>query len=213
MQIDYPVSLPNIYAPHNAQCALYAFAAGYTIGVEPERIVRGLQNFRTSGDRQNVFKTQDGVVVYADCYNAVGRSMLSAIEAANGIAVEGKRIAVLGDVAEAGSISLEMHRGIVRRVNDSDFSHLFTIGDEFRKALAEEPAREGLTIAQAKDLKELSYMVKGVVQKGDLVLFKASHSSNLGQCIKMVWPKDFGERIADTTNDEYNSWLQSVIRY
>ena len=213
MQTDYTVSLPNIYAPHNAQCALYAFAAGYTIGVEPERIVRGLQNYKTSGDRQNVFRTQDGVVVYADCYNAVGRSMLSAIDAANGIAVEGKRIAVLGDVAEAGSISLEMHREIVKQVNESDFSHLLTIGDEFRKALAEEPVREGLIIAQAKDLTELSHMIKSVVQKGDLVLFKASHSSNLSHCIKMVWPKEFGERIADTTNDEYNSWLKSVIKY
>lgn len=211
--IDYAVKLPDIYAPHNAQCALYAFAAGYTIGVEPEDIIRGLLNFRTSGDRQNVFHTHDGVVVYADCFNAVGRSMISAIDAANGIHIEGKRIAVLGDVAEAGTISLKMHKDIVKHINDTNYSHLFTIGEEFKKALSEEPTREDLIVAQANDLEELSKMLKEVVSKGDLVLFKASHASSLSQCIKLIWPRDYQERIVDTTNGEYNNWLNSVIKY
>ena len=209
---EYTIALPEIYAPHNALCALYAFAAGYSVGIEPKSIIRGLHNYKTSGDRQNVFITRDGVVVYADCYNAVGRSMVSAIDAANGIDITGKRIAVLGDVAEAGAISLNMHKGIIRHVCETSFTHLFTIGEEFKKALAEEPTREGLIVMQAKDLEELSNMIKGVAQKGDLILFKASHASNLSQCIKLVWPNEYEERIAGATNDEYNDWLYSVIK-
>ena len=210
---DHNVHLNGIYAPHNAQCALYAFAAGYHVGIEPSDIIRGLQNYKTSGDRQNVFKTQDGVVVYADCYNAVGRSMKSAIDAACGINVSGKRIAVLGDVAEAGSSSLEMHKSIIDCVNDSAFDCLLTIGNELDKALIEVKTRKGLTVLSSHSLNELSEIVRRVVQPGDLILFKASHASNLSECIKMVWPKEYQERIATVRKKENNEWFYNVIKY
>ena len=210
---DHNVHLNGIYAPHNAQCALYAFAAGYHVGIEPSDIIRGLQNYKTSGDRQNVFKTQDGVVIYADCYNAVGRSMKSAIDAACGISVTGKRIAVLGDVAEAGAASSETHKSIIHYVNDSSFSYLLTIGDALYKALIEVKTREGLTVLSAQSLKDLSEMVRRIVQPGDLVLFKASHASNLRECIKMIWPKEYQERIATVNQKEDNEWFYNVMKY
>ena len=210
---DHNVRLNGIYAPHNAQCALYAFAAGCHVGIDPSYIIRGLQNYRTSGVRQNVFKTQDGVLVYADCYNAVGRSMRSAIDAACGISVSGKRIAVLGDVAEAGATSLETHKSIIHYINDSSFNYLLTIGDALDKALIEVETREGLTVLSARSLKELSEIVRRVVLPGDLVLFKASHASNLSECIKMIWPKEYRERIATVSQKENNEWFYNIIKY
>lgn len=210
---DHFVRLHGIYAPHNAQCALYAFAAGYHVGIEPTCIIRGLQNYRTSGDRQNVFKTQDGVVIYADCYNAVGRSMKSAIEAACGISISGKRIAVLGDVAESGSTSFETHKGIIQCVNDSAFNCLFTIGSELDKALTAVPPRKDLVVKSAKSIKELSEFIREIIHPGDMVLFKASHAMNLRECIKMVWPEEYQERIATATQQKFNEWFYNVIRF
>ena len=69
-----------MYALHNVLCALYAFAAGRSENIAPKDIVLGLSRFKPTGVRQNVSKTNDGILVYADCYNAVGRSMKSAIE-------------------------------------------------------------------------------------------------------------------------------------
>lgn len=210
---DYSVFLKNIYAQHNAQCALYAFAAGYQVGIEPRLIIRGLQNYKTSGDRQNVFKTNDGVVVYADCYNAVGRSMKSAIVASDGIIISGKRIAVLGDVAEAGATSHETHKSIIQYVNNSAFDYLFTLGSELDKALTASPPRSGLFVRSAKSINELSGLIRETVQPGDLVLFKASHASNLSECIKMVWPKEYQEKIASVSHQEYDEWFYKVIKY
>jgi UDP-N-acetylmuramoyl-tripeptide--D-alanyl-D-alanine ligase len=210
---DHFVRLHNIYAPHNAQCALYAFAAGYHVGIEPSYIIRGLQNYRTSGDRQNVFKTQDGVLVYADCYNAVGRSMKSAIDTASGISVSGKRIAVLGDVAEAGATSIETHKSIIHYVNDSSFDYLLVIGEALDKALSEVKTRDALTVISAKTLEELSEIVRKIVLPGDLILFKASHASNLSECIKLVWPKEYQKRIATVNHKEYGEWFYNVIKY
>ncbi len=210
---DYRVNLHNIYAPHNAQCALYAFAAGYLVGIEPSFIIRGLHNYRTSGDRQNVFRTRDGVLVYADCYNAVGRSMQSAISAAGGIKIPGKHIAVLGDVAEAGSTSFDTHKSIIQYINNSPFDYLIIIGSEFSKVLAQVSTRDGLIVRVSKTIEDLSSIVREIVQPGDLVLFKASHASNLSECIKMVWPKEYQERIASANHNEYSEWFYDVIKY
>jgi UDP-N-acetylmuramoyl-tripeptide--D-alanyl-D-alanine ligase len=210
---DHFVRLHDIYAPHNAQCALYAFAAGYHVGIEPTCIIRGLQNYRTSGDRQNVFRTRDGVMVYADCYNAVGRSMQSAIDGACSISISGKRIAVLGDVAEAGATSIETHKSILHYVNDSSFDYLLTIGAEFERALAEVKTRDDLTVMTAKSLKELSELVRKIVNPGDIVLFKASHASNLSECIKMLWPNEYKEKIHTANHREHGEWFYSIIKY
>lgn len=210
---DYPIVLKGIYAPHNAQCALYAFAAGYHVGIEPKMIIRGLQNYKTSGDRQNVFKTHDGVMIYADCYNAVGRSMKSAINAANEISIPGKRIAILGDVAEAGATSFETHKSIIRYVNDTAFNYLITIGPELERAKKNVSTRDDLIVRSARTIKELSIIIREIVQPGDLVLFKASHASNLRECIKIVWPREYQERIATAIQQEHNEWFYRVIKY
>lgn len=207
----YPVSLKNIFARHNAQCALFAFAAGYHVGIHPMDIVKGLQNFRTSGDRQNFFRTYNGVLVYADCYNAIGRSMLSAIDTANNVHAKGNRIAVLGDIAETGVLSCKMHQEIIHKINSSSFEYLFTIGEEFNKVIINTPIKDSLKVKSAQSLEELSAMVREVVQPEDLVLFKASHSSNLSECIKILWPEDYQKNIAILTV-EHQDWLKSTIR-
>lgn len=210
---DYPVALKSIFASHNAQCALYAFAAGYIVGIEPKLIIRGLQNYETTGDRQNVFQTHDGVLVYADCYNAVGRSMKSAINAANEISISGKRIAVLGDVAEAGATSFETHKSIIRYINDTAFNYLITMGAELEKAQNSVCTREDLIVRSANSTKELSKIIREIVRPGDLVLFKASHASNLRECIKIIWPKEYQDKIATAILQEHNEWFYRVIKY
>jgi UDP-N-acetylmuramoyl-tripeptide--D-alanyl-D-alanine ligase len=124
------VKLYNIYAVHNVLIALFAYAAGKSEGVTPQNIIKGIQNFKTLGIRQNIFRTSDNVLVYADCYNAVAKSIESAIKSAEIIPLNEKasgknrRIAVLGDVEEAGELSQQTHEDIINIVNNSLFDHL-----------------------------------------------------------------------------------------
>ena len=205
----YEVLLNNIYAPHNAVNALYAFAAGYCEGIEPMKIVKGLSNFRTRGVRQNVMTTKDGVLVYADCYNAVPRSMKSAMDACDLIPVKGKRIAVLGDVEEGGELSDKMHQEILGYVNDSLFDNLLYIGDKMGKAVAScEGIKETLSVNGCKSIDDLADAVKGLVQRDDLILFKASHASHLESCIKKVWPY-LSKKLSETSGN----WVKTVLPY
>ena len=185
----FKVELNQMFAKHNVLCALYAFAAGYCQGLSPESIVKGLSNYRTSGIRQNIIRTSDNVTLYVDCYNAVAKSMKSAIDACDTIPVIGKRVAVFGDIAEVGLLSESMHKEVVTYVNESKFDVLLTIGSEFKSAFEATPIRDSLLVCCFDNRDDLSESLSNMVSSGDLVLFKASHSSRLGECIISVWPE------------------------
>lgn len=208
----YNVLLHTIFARHNVACALYAFAAGYCNGVTPQNIVKGLGQYRTEGTRQNIVKTAGGVIVYADCFNAVARSMKAAIDACDSIPVSGKRIAVLGDVEEVGDLSETMHRDIVGYVDASRFDILMTSGSKLKRAIESSPVRESLSLACFDSLEDLAKRIKETALPGDMVLFKASHSGRLDKCIVSVWPELEDDLVSDRETS-FNAWKTKSLFY
>ena len=187
---SYPVKLINSFAIHNVTSALYAFAAGVVAGVTYDKIIDGLATYRATGIRQNIYKSGSNVV-YADCYNAVAKSVRSAVNASCDIPIKGKRIAVLGDVAEAGDYTESTHLEIVAIVNNSTFDVLLTYGTELRKAIANSKMRDNLTVLTFDNQKDMNKAIKQQVKKGDLVLFKASHSGKLKDSIASTFPRAY----------------------
>ena len=183
----YPVKLVNAFAEHNVTTALLAFAAGVVSGVDYDKIVAGLYDYRATGIRQNVYNSGK-TVIYADCYNAVAKSVRSAINASCKIPVRGKRIAVLGDIAEAGDYTESTHLEIADIVNKSSFDVVMTFGKELKKALASTKMRDDLLVLTFDNQKMLNKALKKQVKNGDLVLFKASHSGNLKKSISKTFP-------------------------
>ena len=186
----HQITLNNIYATHNALCALYAFAVAACDGISPENIVKGLGKYRTEGIRQNVVHTKDNIIVYADCYNAVEKSIKAAIDAAERIPVEGKRIAVLGDIKESGTLASEMHTNVMQYVVQSKFDYLITIGEEMCNAADSIKNNGKLDIHKCQSLDEVTTRLKEIKNSGDLVLFKASHSMELEKVIMALWPSE-----------------------
>ena len=185
--ISHKIRLYHVYALHNVYSAMLAFAAGVQIGLSYDTIIKGLSNYRPSGFRQNIYRSGK-TIIYADCFNAVAKSVKSAILAANQIPVTGRRIAVLGDVAEAGAYTESTHSEIVDIVNNSEFTILMTCGQELRRALEKANVRNNLTVFTFDTQTEMNKMLKKQTHNGDLVLFKSSHSGNLSQSIRTVFP-------------------------
>ena len=209
---SYSITLNNIFAKHNVICALYAFAAGFYNHAEPANMVKALSSFKTEGARQNIIKTENDIVIYADCYNAIARSIESAIDAASNIPIKGKRIMVLGDIEEAGDISDTMHQETVELVNKSNFDVLLTLGEKMKKAVVSTTFRDSLYVQHFTSISELSTKIKEIVNNGDLILFKASNASNLSSCIKIVWPKVY-EKMFDSFIKEYNNFRRNSLLY
>jgi UDP-N-acetylmuramoyl-tripeptide--D-alanyl-D-alanine ligase len=186
----YQVTLDNIFAPHNAICALYAFAVATCDGILPENIVKGLGKYKTDGIRQNIVHTKDNIIVYADCYNAVEKSIKAAIDGADLIHAEGKRIAVLGDIKESGTLVTDMHANVMQYVINSKFDYLITIGEEMCKAVETIKDNGKLIIHKCQSLDEVATLLKTIMNSGDLVLFKASRTVELEKVINELWPSE-----------------------
>lgn len=184
---SYKVKLINTFAKHNVTSALLAFAAGVVSGMEHDKIIAGLASYRATGIRQNIYKSGK-TVVYADCYNAVAKSIRSAINASCEIPISGKRIAVIGDVAEAGDYTESTHKEIFNIVNNSTFDILLTCGVELRKAISNSEIRNNLQVLTFENQKAMNKALKKQVKNGDLVLFKSSHSGNLQKTIASTFP-------------------------
>lgn len=204
-QKEYPVDLTNIYAVHNVTSALCAYAAGMCEGLEPSAIIQGLADFRTEGIRQNIIKTEDNITIYADCYNAVAKSVRSAVATCDIIPIQGKRIAVLGDIEECGSISDEIHDEIVDIAYNSKFDILIPIGEKITSAIRRNPKNSNtLKVCLCEDKSTAEKILKQIVSSGDLVLFKSSNSGGLHTCIYNLWPRTYAKLYEYT--DQYKWW-------
>lgn len=95
---------------HNVLNALAAAAATYALGVSPETIIAGLADVKTVGGRLRQCQTPEGALVIDDTYNASPASMKAGIDVL--ASLPGKRIAILGHMAELGDFAPQSHREI-----------------------------------------------------------------------------------------------------
>lgn len=206
------VHLANIFGMHNVALALQAFASGRLENIEISSIIKGLSNFKMTGMRQNYFTVSDGIHVYADCFNAVEKSFRSALSAVGNIPVKGKKVAVFGDVGELGSFSEAEHSGIAKALDESSCISVAVIyGDKLTSACKSMTFRSDLKIYYCGNHGEIIDTLDRILKVGDLVLFKGSHSCNLRDVIKKMWPDEYS-RINHEERDPYESWMTMISK-
>ena len=100
----------HIPAPgaHMIYPAATAVAVGEALGLTAEEIVRGVAAYEPAGARMRVVKLPEDRRLLDDCYNAGPQSMRAALEVLAGSG--GKKLAVLGDMAELGELTVPAHR-------------------------------------------------------------------------------------------------------
>ena len=178
---------------HFAYNAAFAATAAYLMGVNEETIRMGLEAYRPVGMRMNISE-RDGVTVIADCYNAAPESMRAALDTLSEISVEGKKIAVLGDMKELGENSDTMHGSVGRYLATKGVDMLYTFGKSasliglgaIDAGFDEKKVVFEINIENKAAFAE---KIKANVEKGDAVLFKASRSMKLEELMGAI----FGE--------------------
>jgi len=101
-------------ADHQAVNALFAIAVGAELGLTREAIQRGLALCKPSKMRLELSE-HNGVRILDDAYNANADSMLAALQTLQELPCKGRRVAVLGDMAELGAHSEAAHEEVGRR--------------------------------------------------------------------------------------------------
>src|SRR2546423_837257 len=117
----------NLLGRHQAVNALLAAAAGAELGLSPQEVRRGLTKCKPPRMRLQIWEA-NGVRVLNDSYNANADSMLAALQTLHDLPAEGRRIAVLGDMAELGEGSAAAHAEIGRRAGELTVSCVIAVG-------------------------------------------------------------------------------------
>ena len=180
------VTIPAV-GVHAVCDATAAFAAGILLGVDSEKAAMALRSYQPSGMRQHVVK-RDGITVIEDCYNASPDSVQAALDTLKRMPCQGKRIAVLGDMLELGTISRQAHTKCgALAAHNADF--LLAYGP-MAAQYVQGAAAEGLKEARHFDDKEsLAETLLSVLEKGDVVLFKASRGMQLEEVLKTLYER------------------------
>ncbi len=170
---------------HSVSNAMAAFSVGIVLDVSTEKIKKGLEEYEAFSKRMEV-SIKNNVTIINDCYNANPDSMLAALNTLSQIKTTGKKIAVLGDMAELGEKSKEAHAEMGANFCTLGIDYLFTIGEDIQ--LTHKAA-----VGKIKDAKhftnkeELIQYIKNILEKNDVLMVKASRSMKLEEVIENVF--------------------------
>jgi len=155
-------------------------------GMEDAAIARGFAGFSTSSGRGEVIEGFCTVVM--DCYNANPESMSASLRAFAERTAPGRKIVVLGDMLELGSVSLDAHREIGFLAAGMGIALCLFIGpamkDAYNAALLVRVA--GSALCHAENIESAKNILAGFVNQADTVLLKASRGMALERLLPAI---------------------------
>lgn len=170
--VEYAAKVPAV-GEHHVLNALAAFAVGVEFGMGAEEIIPAFMCYEASGMRQRIEKRGD-VTVILDCYNASPTSMRSAMSVLS--SMNGRKIAVLGDMLELGEQSKALHAGLAELSDMADGFYLY--GGEMA-ALRGELSKKGVPVTHSENKEELANALLKDIKSGDVILFKGSRGMKM----------------------------------
>ncbi|MGE3319933.1 MAG: UDP-N-acetylmuramoyl-tripeptide--D-alanyl-D-alanine ligase [Candidatus Berkiella sp.] len=163
----------NIPGEHTIMNALAASAAGLAMGISLENIVKGLSVFDGVPGRLRRIKGKNGAILIDDSYNANPGSMNAALDVLGHC--QGKKVFVMGDMAELGEDAVLYHEQIGQRAKEKGVQSLFAVGKLSQHAV--KAFGEGAKMYPDKTL--LVDELKDQLTQETIVLIKGSRSSGM----------------------------------
>jgi UDP-N-acetylmuramoyl-tripeptide--D-alanyl-D-alanine ligase len=183
-----------LLGPHAVELALAAIAVGHAVGVPVVEILAAL---RDTGAQVRL-RPRPGVrgsLLLDDSYNSSPTSAISALTLLDQCRA-GRRIAVLGDMLELGSIAEQEHRAVGRRAART-VDILVTYGEqataisESARELSAVPAARPVVVHfEATHRAEAIAYLQDLVGPGDTVLVKGSRSLRMEEIIDALSAAD-----------------------
>jgi UDP-N-acetylmuramoyl-tripeptide--D-alanyl-D-alanine ligase len=172
---------------HNLTNALAAIAIGVALDAPVAEMARRAPEIVFSRLRGELIELQREVLIVNDCYNANPISMRAALDHLRSLDVRGRRIAVLGEMAELGPDAPVYHRDVGAHARDLGIEPIIGVGE-----LAHDYAPD----AWAPDAEAAVPLLAELLQRGDAVLVKGSRSVGLEQLTEKMVVR-YGEAVEE----------------
>ena len=167
------VPVGGIHFVYNALCAA---TVGNLLGLDIEKIKKGIETFELTKKRMDITELKNGVTIINDSYNASFESMQASLKYLKGLKSD-RKIAVLGDMFELGEYAKELHKKVGKEVVKNKIDILICSGEN-AKNIVEEAKQEGMkeeNIHYFENKDEIKTYIQNNWKKGDSILFKASN--------------------------------------
>ena len=144
---------------HQIENAVAASACAFKLGIDLNLIKQGLENSQPEKGRLELIELSNFTIL-DDSYNANPQSMKAAIDTIKQF--PGKKIAVLGSMAELGIESKKMHQEIGDYARKVGIDKLLTIGEDAKHYKGENfPDIKSIFNTLNKDQKGSTILIKG----------------------------------------------------
>lgn len=172
---------------HNVSNALAGAAVGHALGLSSEEVATGLANVRPAPMRSQIRRWKGMTFLY-DCYNANPASMKAAVSLLGDLGRGKRTIAVLGDMRELGAEEDRFHEDVGSFVAKQGIAHFIACG-AFGHSFAEGARDAGMpvtAISIAKNVSDAARILKRLVQRGDVILLKASRGVRIERVMESL---------------------------
>ncbi|HEL2253397.1 TPA: UDP-N-acetylmuramoyl-tripeptide--D-alanyl-D-alanine ligase [Streptococcus suis] len=192
--MDGDIFLP-VTGKYNATNAMVASYVGKILGVPDEAIKSALAGLHLTRNRTEWKKAANGADILSDVYNANPTAMRLILETFTSIPANegGKKIAVLADMKELGSQSVDLHNQMILSLSPDVLDTVIFYGQDIEglAQLASQMFPIGKVYffrknAEQDQFEDLVKQVRESLGKEDQILFKGSNSMNLGKVVEAI---------------------------
>lgn len=173
----------NAFGVHMVTAALGAAAVGMHMGLSDEEISQGIASYVPVGSRSGIIKT-DKIIIIDDCYNANPTSVAAAIDSLS--MLSNRRVCILGDMGELGDTAARLHFETGEHAAIKGVNLVIACG-ELSANTAEGAKKAGCgNVLHFRDKAELIAALSQLIENGDAVLVKASHSRKFEEIVEAL---------------------------
>jgi UDP-N-acetylmuramoyl-tripeptide--D-alanyl-D-alanine ligase len=174
----------DVPGDHNRRNLAAAFAAAWAAGVDPAAVIAGAPHFDLPRGRYERVSIAGGPTLIYDAYNASMSGALATLAAFARERVSGRRIVVLGSMAELGADAPFMHQTVGAAAATA--ADVVLVGGAFTASMAAGAVVGGLTadaIVTYQTNDEAIAWLREHAQPDDFVLLKGSRMYRMEQIV------------------------------
>ncbi len=190
---------------HQAYNVLASFSVGSLFDLNLVDMAKAIRNYSSEKGRARLLKGKKDSLIIDDSYNSAPESAKNALDLLAEIArPDQRKVAILGDMLELGSRTESTHIDLAEQAaKKADLLIFVGKQAELMAKSASEVVGES-KIYTYDNYSQLNKKLLSIINKGDIVLFKASQGVRLDQSIKLLLDRELDpEKVLVRQSEEW----------
>ncbi|AWB10001.1 UDP-N-acetylmuramoyl-tripeptide--D-alanyl-D-alan ine ligase [Thermodesulfobium acidiphilum] len=177
---NFALNAPNIFLPQ-FEPLLASVAVARFLGLDWNEINDNLQSYVPLQGRFLIKKLRDQIVI-DDSYNATCTSFIKGLETIKSLKFGSRRkIFIFGDILEAGDESKDLHRKVIKKIEELDPYLVYFVGTEFVKSID----HNSKIRFKNMDIDCVKEDLAKILSKDEIVYIKGSNSTKTWKILEL----------------------------